>query len=166
MTTDQQQDLVDGSYYRPLARMLSAMDDDIAALYADTGMSGFRTKFTGPLIRLGRADSMTIGELADAMEVTHSAMSQNVAAMRRAGLVRDARSDDARTRRLRLTAKARALVPFLEDEWRATERTVMELDAEIPYPIAQVVRDIQAALARRSFAERLRDNLAAAEAER
>ncbi|MGH9243116.1 MAG: MarR family winged helix-turn-helix transcriptional regulator [Acidimicrobiales bacterium] len=155
------QDLVDSSHYRPLFKLLKAMDDDIAELYTEAGVAGFRPKFTGPLIRLGRADSMSIRELADAMDVTHSAMSQNAAAMRRAGLVRDARSDDARTRRVRLTPKARALVPFLEDEWRATERAVIELDAEIAYPIAQVVRDIEAALARTSFAERLRENLAA-----
>ena len=163
---DASTDLVESSYYRPLAKLLRAMDDVIATLYTDTGITGFRTHFTGPLIRLGRMESMSIRELADAMEVTHSAMSQTVAAMRRAGLVRDARSDDARTRRVRLTAKARALVPFLEDEWRATERTVMELDAEIAYPIAQVVRDIEAALARRPFADRLRANLAAVGAER
>jgi DNA-binding MarR family transcriptional regulator len=149
---------VDSSHYRPLAQLLRAIDDDIAEVY--TEVPGFRTKFAGPLIHLGRADSMSIGELAEAMEVTHSAMSQNVAAMRRAGLVRDARSDDARTRRVRLTPKARAMVPFLEDEWRATERTLIELDGEIAYPVAQVVRDLQAALARKSFAERLRENLA------
>jgi DNA-binding MarR family transcriptional regulator len=154
------------SHYRPLFDLLRAMDDDIAALYAEAGIEGFRTKFTGPLIWLGRSGSMSIRELADAMRVTHSAMSQNVAAMRRAGLVRDAPSDDARTRRVRLTPKARRLVPFLEDEWRATERAITELDAEIAHPVAQVVRDIKAALARKPFAERLRENLAEARGER
>jgi DNA-binding MarR family transcriptional regulator len=151
------QNPVDSSLYRPLGQLLKAIDDDITRLYSD--VPGFRSKFAGPLIHLGRKDSMSIGELAEAMEVTHSAMSQTVAAMRRAGLVRDARTDDRRSRRVRLTRKARAMVPFLEGEWRATERTLAELDAEIPYPMAQVVSDIRAALERRPFAERLRENL-------
>lgn len=160
------EDLVDSSHYRPLFKLLRAMDDDIARLYTDAGVTGFRTKFAGPLIRLGRSPSMSIRELADAMEVTHSAMSQTVAAMRRAGFVRDAPSDDARTRRVRLTPKGRRLVSFLEDEWRATERTIIDLDAEVPYPLARVARDIEAALARQSFAERLRDNLATSRRDR
>jgi DNA-binding MarR family transcriptional regulator len=154
------------SHYRPLFDLLRSLDNDIAALYAEAGIEGFRTKFTGPLIWLGRTGSMSIRELADAMRVTHSAMSQNVAAMRRAGLVRDAPGDDARTRRVRLSPKARRLVPFLEDEWGATERAITELDAEIEYPVARVVRDIEAALGRKPFAERLRENLAKARGER
>jgi hypothetical protein len=40
-------------------------------------------------------------------------------------------------------------------EWRATEQTVRELDAGIPYPPSQVVVDIKAAPATRSFRQRL-----------
>lgn len=45
-------------------------------------------------------------------------------------------------------------------EWRATEATVRELEAEIPYALSQVIKHIDAALATRSFRERLNDNLA------
>jgi DNA-binding MarR family transcriptional regulator len=102
---------------------------------------------------------MTIRALADGVDVTHSAMSQTVAAMRRAGLVNSASTTDARTRAVRLTPKARRLVPFIEAEWRATERTVVELEEEIPYPLTQVVRDIEQALRRRSFRDRLKEHL-------
>ena len=54
-----------------------------------------------------------------------------------------------------LTAKARGLVPFLEAEWRATERALLELEDEIPYALSQVVEDIEAALDRRSFHDRI-----------
>src|SRR5690349_19019310 len=43
---------------------------------------------------------------------------------------------------------------------QATEATVRALDAELPYPIMQVVADIRAALAARPFAQRLREQLA------
>lgn len=147
------------SRWRPLRLLLAAMDDDIASLYDEAGMPGFRTRFTGPLILLGRRGPLTIRELADAMRVTHSAMSQTVAAMRRAGLVTSVAGGDARTRRVRPTRAARRILPFLEAEWRATEQAILELEEEIPYPLSQVVRDIEAALSRRPFRERVRDHL-------
>jgi len=46
-------------------------------------------------------------------------------------------------------------VPFLEAEWRSTERALADLEAEIPYPLSRVVVDIEAALDRRSFHDRI-----------
>jgi DNA-binding MarR family transcriptional regulator len=102
---------------------------------------------------------MTVKELAEQIDVTHSAMSQTVTAMRREGLVDTSTGSDARTRTVSLTERGHALVPFLEDEWRATERAWVELEAEIPYPLTRVVDDITAALRQRSFLERLRQQL-------
>ncbi|MGH3658733.1 MAG: MarR family winged helix-turn-helix transcriptional regulator [Micromonosporaceae bacterium] len=155
-------DLLDSSHWRPLWRMLSEMDRDIAALYAEAGISDVSPRFVGPLIKLGRHEPMTIQQLADAVEVTHSAMSQTVAALRKADLVESAENVDGRTRRIQLSGKGRELLPFLRAEWRATEATVRELEAETPYPVSRAVRDIQAALAKRSFRQRLADNLAKA----
>ncbi|HZA31877.1 MAG TPA: MarR family winged helix-turn-helix transcriptional regulator [Propionibacteriaceae bacterium] len=153
-------DLIESSRWRPLRLLLSAMDRDIAAFYDNAGIHGFRPRFSPALIQLARQGPMTIRALADAVDVTHSAMSQTVAAMRSAGLVSGAPTIDARTRAVRLTPKARRLVPFLEAEWRATERTVIELEEEIPYPLTQVVRDIEHAVGRRSFGDRLEQHLA------
>jgi hypothetical protein len=52
------------------------MDRDIAALYDDAGVHGFRLRFSPALIQLARHGPMTIRALADAVDVTHSAMSQ------------------------------------------------------------------------------------------
>jgi DNA-binding MarR family transcriptional regulator len=155
-------DLLESSIWRPLRLLQEALDNDIAALYDEAGIAGVRTRFVGPLIRLGRHESMTIQELATAMQVTHSAMSQTAAAMRAAGLAEPAGGGDGRTRRVRLTERGRELLPFLEAEWRATEATVRELEAEIAYPLSRVVEDIEAVLAIRPFRDRLRDNLAKA----
>ena len=54
-----------------------------------------------------------------------------------------------------LTAKARRITGRLAAEWRATEASVLELEAEIPYPLTRVVADIEAALARRSWHDRI-----------
>ncbi|HEY8790055.1 MAG TPA: MarR family transcriptional regulator [Actinopolymorphaceae bacterium] len=152
-------DLVDSSLWRPVWQLLGSLDRDIAEVYAEAGLADFRPRFTGPLIRLGRRGPMTIQQLADLAEVTHSAMSQTVTAMRAAGFVESAVGPDSRTRLVALTDRARSVVPFLEAEWRATEMALLELEAEVPYALSQAARDIGAALTGRPFAERLRSHL-------
>ncbi|HEY8471412.1 MAG TPA: MarR family transcriptional regulator [Natronosporangium sp.] len=154
------EDLLDSSYLRPLRLLLDQLDREIAGLYEAAGITGVRTRFVGPLIQLSRRGSMSVQQLADAMAVTHSAMSQTVAAMRRAGLVEDAENTDGRTRKVRLTDRSRELMPYLVAEWRATEAAIRELDAEIPYPLRRVVEDLRAAFAARPFRERLIAHLA------
>lgn len=131
------------------------MDDEIARLYAERGVTGVKPRFARPMIRLGRGGPMTIRQLADSMDMTHSAVSQTVAAMRHQDLVRSRPGSDARTRLVELTDRARELVPLIEAEWRATEQALAGLEDEIPYPMSQVVRDLEAALAQRSFHDRI-----------
>ncbi len=152
-------DPTEHSRWRPLRVLLAAMDDDIARLYAERDVTGVRPRYAMPLIRLGRRGAMTIQELAANLDVTHSAMSQTVSALRREGLVRSTPGADARTREVALTERGRQLVPFLEAEWRATEQAVAQIEAEIPYALSQVVSDIEAALARRSFHDRIVEQL-------
>jgi DNA-binding MarR family transcriptional regulator len=146
------------STIRPLRELLQAMDDDIARLYAQRGVP-VRTRFSMALIRLHHLGPMSVKELAEQIDVTHSAMSQTVTAMRGDGLVESSPGSDARTRTVSLTDRGRALVPFLEDEWRATERALAELEAELPYPLTRVVDDIAEALRRRSFLDRITQHL-------
>ncbi|WP_433556509.1 MarR family winged helix-turn-helix transcriptional regulator [Pseudonocardia xinjiangensis] len=146
------------STIRPLRDLLRAMDDDIARLYAQRGVP-VRTRFSMALIRLHHLGPMSVKELAEQIDVTHSAMSQTVTAMRGDGLVESSPGSDARTRTVSLTDRGRALVPFLEDEWRATERAWAELETELPYPLTRVVDDIAEALQRRSFLDRITQHL-------
>lgn len=147
------------SRLRPLRALLDSIDADIARVYDDRGVRGVRPRFSWVLIRLAHEGPMTISALAEAVDRTHSALSQTVAAMRREGLVESTPGPDARTRLVTLTDAGRDLVPFLEDEWRATEAALAELDAEVPYPLVQVVADLTHALTERSFAARLSDRL-------
>ncbi|MEY7972405.1 MarR family winged helix-turn-helix transcriptional regulator [Saccharomonospora xinjiangensis] len=155
----------DEGFWRPLRRLQEAMDDEIARIYAERGVT-VRTRHTMPLIKLGRRGPMTIRELAAAVEVTHSAMSQTVAVLRRDGLVTTRQGSDARTKVVELTEAARELLPFLEAEWLATEEAVAELDAELPYSLARAVRDMEEALRTRSFRDRIAERLARIESER
>jgi DNA-binding MarR family transcriptional regulator len=148
------------SSLRPLRLLLNAMDADIARLYATHGVNGVRPRFSMALIRLHHLGPMTIRDLTQEVEVTHSAMSQTITAMRRHGLVRTDPGPDARTRLVSLTEQGRRLVPLLEAEWRATEAALAELEQEVPYPLTQVVQDLTEALRRRSFHDRIASHLA------
>jgi DNA-binding MarR family transcriptional regulator len=103
---------------------------------------------------------MTIAELARSVGRTHSALSQKVAAMRAAGWVQTTPGRDARSKTVTLTPKAERVAALMAAEWRATEAAIAELEAELPYPLTRVADDIRAALARRSFHDRIVERLA------
>ena len=149
------------SRWRPLRLLQDAMDADIARVYADAQVSGVKPSWVLELLRLHARGPMTITELAESLQRTHSATSQKVAAMRTAGLVRTTTGADARTRKITLTAKARRIIGKLAAEWRATEAAIADLEAEIPYPLTKVVTDMEAALRRKSFYDRISEKLAA-----
>ncbi len=151
------------SRWRPLRILQQAMDADIARIYAESkaGVEGLKPSFVMELMRLHASGPMTIAELAESVQRTHSAISQKVAAMRSVGLVRTTKGPDARSKNVVLTAKARRIVGRLAAEWRATEAALAELEEEIAYPLSQVVVDIEEALQRRSFHDRIAAKLAA-----
>jgi DNA-binding MarR family transcriptional regulator len=150
------------SLWRPVHALMAAVDGDIARVYAEADIAGVKPTWVMELLKLHLQGPMTITELAESVNRTHSALSQKVAAMRTAGLVRTTPGSDARTKRVALTPKARRLVTRLAAEWRATEAALAEVEAEIPYPLSRAVADVEQALARKSFhdriAERLRDD--------
>ncbi|GIF38550.1 MarR family winged helix-turn-helix transcriptional regulator [Actinoplanes xinjiangensis] len=160
MTDDWLADPTEESVWRPWRLLQAAMDAEIARVYADARIEGLRPTWVMELLRLHHRGPMTITELAESVQITHSGMSQKVSAMRAAGWVRTAAGVDARTRKVELTGKAVAVVRRLAAEWRATEAAIAEIEAEIPYPLSRVVRDIEAALERRSLHARITERLA------
>jgi DNA-binding MarR family transcriptional regulator len=158
---DETVDPSEESRWRPLRLLLGEMDDDIARLYDEAGVAGLKPSYVMDLLRLNARGPMTISELAESVQRTHSGTSQKVAAMRAAGLVRTLPGRDARSKKVALTPKARRIAARLAAEWRATEASLAELEAEIPYPLSRVVTDIQAALEHKSFHDRIAEKLAA-----
>jgi DNA-binding MarR family transcriptional regulator len=147
------------SRWRPLRLLLDAMDADIARVYREAQVDGLKPSWVLELLRLHSRGPMTIAELARSVERTHSAMSQKVAAMRAAGWVRTSAGADARSKKVTLTARATRVAGRLAAEWRATEAALAEIEAEIPYPMTQVVTDIEQALRRKTFHDRIMEKL-------
>ena len=148
------------SLWRRLRLLQDAMDAEIARIYDEANITGLKPSMVMELLRLNARGPMTIRELAESVQRTHSAMSQKVAAMRAAGLVRTATGTDARTKKITLTAKARRIIGKLAAEWRATEQSVAEIEREIPYPLSRVMTDMEEALRRKSFHDRIAEKLA------
>jgi DNA-binding MarR family transcriptional regulator len=136
------------------------MDADIARIYSEKRIDGLKPSFVMELLRLHACGPMTITELAQSVGRTHSALSQKVAAMRAAGWVQTLPGDDARSKKVTLTDNARGIVGRLAAEWRATEAAVADIEAEIPYPLTRVVTDVEQALERKSFHDRIAEKLA------
>ena len=153
-------DPTEQSLWRPLRQLQAAMDADIARVYAEAQIHGLKPSFVMELLRLHAHGPMTITELARSVQRTHSAVSQKVAAMRAAGWVRTTPGADARSKKVTLTAKAARITGRLAAEWRATEAAIAQIEAEIPYPLSRVVTDIEQALQRKSFHDRIAEKLA------
>lgn len=137
------------------------MDAEIGRIYAEAQIDGLKPSYVMELLRLNARGPMTITTLAESVQRSHSATSQKVAAMRSAGLVRTMPGTDARSKKVTLTAKAKRIVGRLAAEWRATESAIADIEAEIPYPLSKVVTDIEKALQRKSFHDRIAEKLAA-----
>jgi DNA-binding MarR family transcriptional regulator len=161
MAADNPSDPTQQSLWRDLRLLQDSMNADIGRIYTEAQITGLKPSFVMELLRLHARGPMTITELAESVQRTHSAESQKVAAMRAAGFVRTAAGTDARTRKITLTAKARKIIGKLAAEWRATDAAVAEIEAEIPYPLSRVVTDIEQALHRKSFHDRIAERLAA-----
>ena len=85
---------------------------------------------------------------------------EKVAAMRAAGWVRTPPGTDARSKKVTLTANSARIGGWLAAERRDTEAAIAEIEAEIPYPLSRVVTDIEEALQRKSFHDRIAEKLA------
>ncbi|HEY4267252.1 MAG TPA: MarR family transcriptional regulator [Galbitalea sp.] len=146
------------SRWRGVRELFARMDDGIPEVYEELGVEGVRPRFSMAIMLLDDGP-LSIRQLAREVDVTHSAMSQTVSAMRESGLIASTPGKDARSRMVELTEKGRALVPVLRAEWDATEAALAELEDEVPYALSLLIVELREALDRRSFADRLRAQL-------
>jgi DNA-binding MarR family transcriptional regulator len=149
---------MDGAIGTRLRHVLELLDGDVAKVYLELGLPEYRPRFS-PIVRTLVADGpSSIRELAKAVGVTHSAASQTVAQLTKAGLVTLEPGEDARQRIVHLTDKTRELLPTIEAEWQATTAALAELDAELTAPLVQILGEIVAAVTRKPFRERIADH--------
>src|ERR1700749_2464575 len=99
-------DPTEGSRWRPVFKLLSDMDDEIARVYADNGIDDLKPTWVQEIVRLRARGPMTIAGLARSVGRSPSPLSQKVAAMRAAGWLETTPGCDARSKTVALTPKA------------------------------------------------------------
>ena len=141
-----------------LRHVLDLMEADITGALAELGLPDYRPRFS-PIVRaLVALGPLSIRDLARAVSVTHSAASQTVAEMSRRGYVTLVPGRDARQRVVHLTERATRAMPAIQAEWDATKAAAEQLDAELPYPLSDLVPAIAAALERKPFRQRMAES--------
>jgi DNA-binding MarR family transcriptional regulator len=140
-----------------LRHLFDLLDGDVARVYADLGLADYRPRFSPVVRAIVTLGPSSIRDIARVIGVTHSAASQTVAQMSRCGLVALEPGDDGRQRIVRLTDRARSLLPVIDAEWAATEAAVAGLDAELPVPLGEMLAAVLRAVERRPMRARIAD---------
>lgn len=152
-------DALDGAFIGVFRASFDAMAADVAATLVGLGLSDYRPRFSA-VIRVVASDGpSTIRHVAQRMGTTHSAGSQTVSEMAARGLVELHAGSDARQRLVHLTRKAQRLRPVIDAEWAATAAAMRELGGELSAPLDVIARELAEALARRSFRDRIAEQL-------
>ena len=141
-----------------LRRLSERIDRGADRLYAELNID-FQQRWFGTLNQLVLHGSLSVSEIADALGVTHAAVSQTRAALAERGLI-EAQTDpnDARRRTLALSASGKKLVKRLAPVWAALNDVGRELDREAGRAV-ETLEKLEAALDRKGLAERVRDKL-------
>jgi DNA-binding MarR family transcriptional regulator len=137
-----------------LRHLIEQLDGAVEESYALAGLD-YRPRYT-PIVRaLIESGPTSIRAISRTAGITHSAVSQTVAQMMERGLVQFESGGDARERIVALTPAAKAMVPKLQQHWRATNAAADALDGELSMPLSKLLRETIEALDRCSFAQRI-----------
>jgi DNA-binding MarR family transcriptional regulator len=137
-----------------LRRLSESIDEDAGRVYTALGID-FQQRWVGVLEELAKGGPRSVGQLAEALGIRHSSVSQTRSSLEDAGLVEsEADPDDARSRRLRLSVAGKRLVCALEPVWELLNATSLELDQEAGGVVAALDR-LDEALNRTSLYERV-----------
>lgn len=141
-----------------LRRLLALLDGDVQQLY-DEGGHSFRPKYFPVMAALLQKDGQDVLALAAAAQVTQPAMTQTLQAMEQAGLVALTPGEDRRQKLVTLTSAGRATAEELTPFWSAVRRAASSLERELSASLAGVVEEALAALERKSFKSRIKEEM-------
>jgi DNA-binding MarR family transcriptional regulator len=156
-----QQELYNCCYMRTdslgtrLRHLIDLLDGDLTTVYRDNGLAAYRPRYTPVIRALVALGPSPITAIAEHAGLTHSAVSQTVADMRRHKLVRSVKGKDARERTIALAPAGARLLPQLQAQWRATNDAAALLERELSASLSAIVDEAIGALERRPFRERV-----------
>lgn len=141
-----------------LRRLSERIDRDGARIYALQNVR-FEQRWYGLLNQLVLNGPMSIGDIAQALRITHVSVSQASRSLEAQGIVSSEISpSDARRRQLNLTPKGVDLVAQLAPVWQALNAVSEELNAEAG-DVVDLLDRLDDALTHRSLFERVAEKL-------
>ena len=141
-----------------LRRLSDRIDREADALYQALNVD-FEQRWFGFVNQLMLHKTRTVGEIAEALGVTHVAVSQVRSALAERGLiVAEVDSADSRRRVLKLSAAGKRLALKLASTWAALNDAARELDAEANC-VVSALEQLEDALDRRSLTNRVQSRL-------
>jgi DNA-binding MarR family transcriptional regulator len=136
-----------------LRRLSERIDREVTQYYAEQGVE-FEQRWYGTLNLLDQFGSLSVGELSEALGISHVSVSQTRDSLCKAGLIDTAADpDDARRKILRLTRKGRNRVNRLRLIWAALSASAEALDREAG-GVVNVLDRLENALNRVSVSDR------------
>jgi len=139
-----------------LRHLIELLDGAVEQAYVDAGLA-YRPRYTPVMRALLASAPLTIGEIAAHAGITQPAATQTVALMVKEGLLlASTGKHDGRQKMISLSDAGRAMLPRLEGCWEATAAAAASLDAQLPYPLSQVLAEAIDALKQASFGDRIR----------
>ena len=137
-----------------LRRLSESLDGDSARVYAALGVT-FEQRWFGVLNQLAINGSATVGELAATLRITHVSVSQTRQSLEKSGIVTSQPDpEDARKKKIMLTAAGKKLVAKLRPIWTAFDEAAQELNAEAGNVVASLNK-LDDALERQSIFDRI-----------
>ena len=142
-----------------LRRLSENLDGDSVRVYAALGIE-FEQRWFGVLNQLAIKGPATVGELAATLKITHVSVSQTRQSLEKSGIV-TSQSDpeDARKKKIILTASGKRLVKKLRPVWAAFDEAALELNAESGDVVALLNR-LEDALEHQSIFDRIMTRIA------
>lgn len=137
-----------------LRHLIEILDGAVEQAYRASGLD-YRPRYTPVVKALIALGPVSIRTLSRQAGISHSAASQTVSQMARAGLVDLSVGLDGRERIVALTPRAQAMLPAVTRQWRAVNAAADRLDAELSAPLSRLLVETIAALERQSFGDRI-----------
>jgi len=137
-----------------LRRLTERIDRDCARVYADLGLQ-FQQRWFGVLYQLAKEGSLSVGQLASNIGITHASVSETRKSLQAAGLISSRRDPaDARSALLSLSPKGENLFARFTPLWLALGAASDELNREADRALS-ALDDLDKALDRLSLYDRV-----------
>ncbi|MEO0461504.1 MAG: MarR family transcriptional regulator [Pseudomonadota bacterium] len=137
-----------------LRLLLSQLDGELTALYKRQGHQ-FRPRFYPVFQLLLRNEGASVSEIADHLQCSQPAATQTLVEMKRCDFIKYAKGRDRRERIVSLSQHGLFTAKELQPIWNAVGRAASQLNDELPLPLSTILDEALAALARKSFPERI-----------